>query len=80
MVSHEAFGLTGHTEASRHADVRTYTMNNRRHGVCDLFGSVGVAHGSALELLQERLWKAGWERCGFSPSLSHWDSGSFWAA
>lgn len=72
--------LTGQTEAFLYVVVWTYTVNNRCHGICYLVGSAGVAHGSTVESLLERLWEAVLDRCGFSPSLSHWDSDSFWAA
>lgn len=36
--------------------METHAVDNRCHGICDVFGSAGVAHGSAVESLQEKLW------------------------
>lgn len=46
--------LTGQTEAFLYAAVKTYAVNNRCHGISNLFGvahgsTVGVAAGEALE-------------------------------
>lgn len=43
-------------------------------------GALGLLMALQGKLLLFRLWEAGLDWCGFSPSLSHWDSDSFWAA
>lgn len=70
----------GYCSLTLQATLRTYVVKNRCHSVCTRFGNVWVAHGSAVESLQGRLWEAGLDWYGFSPSLSLWDSDSFWAA
>ena len=53
--------MTRKTEAFLCAGVWTYTVNNRCHGICNLVGSAGVAHGfrsgvAAGEDLEKLVW------------------------
>lgn len=71
------------TASGSDLEVQTYVVKKRRRRG---FGSVGAAHGS-VAAGGGRGWWAGsvgrlvWmDGFGFSPSLSLWRSGNFWAA